>query len=254
MERVSFSAVIPTYREGRVIADSIEAVAKVLDRMGESFEILIVDNASPDNTVDIARQSAENFPVRVLVNPRNLGKGYSVRRGMLASRGDWRFFCDADLSTPVREIERFGLLTQGEFPILVGSRLATGANVTRLQPMNRLLAGRVFLTTTHLLFPSLPHDVYCGFKWFRADAADRLFGIARARGWVFDLEVLAIAANLGMQALEVPIEWENHSDTRLNMSRDWLRIAFELARIRLRTSRPIPESGSILPPRAKGLH
>lgn len=245
---VAISAVIPTYREEDTIARAVQAVGKALDRLGGEFEIIVVDNASPDRTVEIVKEAAGDLPIRTLVNPRNLGKGFSVRRGMLAAEGEWRFFCDADLSTPVDEIGRFSELTKGEVPILVGSRLATGSYVVQAQPRLRHSVGRAFLSASHLLFPGLPRDVYCGFKWFRADAADRLFGLLRDHGWVFDLEVLALANRFGIQVVEVPIEWENHADTRLKMSRDWPRIAAEMLQIRMRVSRISRDRGEMLPP------
>lgn len=205
----------------------------MLDEIGEPYEILVVDNASPDRTAEIAREAGRTLPVRVLENDRNRGKGFSVRRGILASRGTWRFFYDADLSTHPSEISRFwSLACSGHHDVLVGSRLASGANVARMQPIRRRLAGRLMLTVSHSLFGELTDDIFCGYKWFRAGAADRIFADVKATGWAFDLEVLALATIDGYSVLEVPIEWENHEDTRLKMSRDWIAIGLEMLRIK----------------------
>lgn len=224
---------IPAYREESTIERAITTVAKALDEIGEPYEILVVDNASPDSTAEIARAARESLPVRVLENDRNRGKGFSVRRGILASRGTWRFFYDADLSTHPSEIARFWeIANSGPHDVLVGSRLAHGANVARMQPLGRRLAGRLMLTVSHSLFGRLTDDIFCGYKWFRGDAADQVFADTKATGWVFDLEVLALAAADGYHVLEVPIEWENHEDTRLNMSRDWIAIGLEMLKIK----------------------
>lgn len=156
-----------------------------------------------------------------------------MRRGILASRGAWRFFYDADLSTHPSEIARFwSLASSGHHDVLVGSRLASGANVARMQPIRRRLAGRLMLTVSHALFGRLTNDIFCGYKWFRGEAADHVFADAKATGWVFDLEILSLAAVGGYRVLEVPIEWENHEDTRLNISRDWVTIGLEMLKIK----------------------
>lgn len=225
----AISAVIPAYREASTIERAIKTVAGALEEIGEPYEILVVDNASPDHTADIAREAGAEWPVRVLENDRNRGKGFSVRRGILASRGAWRFFYDADLSTHPSEIARFwSLALANQHDVLVGSRLTSGANVARMQPIRRRLAGRLMLTVSHSLFGPLTDDIFCGYKWFRGETADRIFANVKSTGWVFDLEVLCLAAIDNNRVLEVPIQWENHADTRLKMSRDWLAIGFEM--------------------------
>lgn len=234
---------IPAFRESTTIERAITTVAEKLEGIVERYEIVVVDNASPDGTAKIARAAARDLPVRVLENDRNRGKGYSVQRGMLASRGEWRFFYDADLSTHPDEIERFWELAQsGQADVLVGSRLAAGASIARMQPIPRRLAGRLMLTVSRALFGTLTSDIFCGYKWFRGGAADQLFADARATGWVFDLEILTLARIHGYDVLEVPIEWENHEDTRLNMSRDWLTIGLEMVRIKWNTRNRVPRA------------
>lgn len=227
------TAVIPTYNEERRIARTVELVGKALESVGEDFEIIVVDNASDDGTVAVARSTSRAWPSKVLVNERNFGKGFSVRRGLLEGRGAWRFFVDADMSTPPEEIPRFyALASQGEFGVLVGSRLAPGANVTRGQSLIRRIAGQTCLTTTRLLLPGMPRDVYCGFKWFRSDVVEPLFASLATLGWTFDAEVLARAHRLGIRVLEVPITWEHNPDSKLSMLRDLPGIVGGLLRAR----------------------
>lgn len=239
---LAISAIIPTYREAATIENAVSAVASQLTALNNSYEIVVVDNASPDGTAEIAQALGGKFPLRVLQNEKNLGKGFSVRRGMLASRGKWRFFCDADMSTHPDEITKFWHLTNDATDILIGSRLASGADVSKLQPMPRRLAGRLMLAISHTLFDPLPNDIFCGFKWFRNHVADKIFSNVSSTGWVFDLEVLAIASQMGYTILEVPIKWENHEDTRLKMSREWYAIGVEVLKIKWRTRNGQPRS------------
>lgn len=228
------SAIIPTFNEARKISRTIEEVAEALESVGETHELLVVDNASTDTTAAQAREArTSGAEVRVLINQKNEGKGFSVRRGMLEAKGEWRFFIDADLSTPAEEIPRFWKLArQEEFGVIVGSRLASGASVLRPQSLPRRLAGQACLTLTRAILPDLPRDVFCGFKWFRSEIAEVLFSAQTTRGWLFDAEVLGRAAALGIQVLEVPIHWENDPDSKLSMLRDLPSILKELLEIR----------------------
>ncbi|MER3395474.1 MAG: hypothetical protein C4318_06160 [Acidimicrobiia bacterium] len=233
-EHPRITAIIPTFNEAHKIATAIEEVSKALGSVGETNEIIIVDNASPDHTASIAREICPpGTKVRVLVNSRNEGKGFSVRRGMLEANGDWRFFIDADLSTPPDEIPRFWKLArEEEFGIIVGSRLASGASVVRPQSLPRRLAGQVCLSVTRAIVPKLPRDIFCGFKWFRSDVAEILFSSQTTKGWLFDAEILGKAAMLGITVLEVPIHWENDPDSKLSMLKDLPSILKELLQIR----------------------
>ncbi len=228
------SAIVPTLDEERRIATTLEELVKALEALEETYEILVVDNASTDSTAEVVRRAAaDNTNVKLLVNSENMGKGYSVRRGMLEARGDWRFFTDADLSTPVEEIERFWKLArQDEFGVIVGSRLAPGATVVRPQPLLRRLAGQACLSLTRMTVPGMPRDVFCGFKWFRGDIAEAVFARQITMGWMFDAEVLGRVRRIGVRILEVPIRWENDPESKLSMIRDLPSITAELWKIR----------------------
>ncbi len=241
------SAIVPTFNEEMRIDTTLEELVKALEALEETYEILVVDNASRDSTANVVRRAAADIPtVNLLVNSENLGKGYSVRRGMLEARGEWRFFTDADLSTPTEEIDRFWKLArQGEFGVIVGSRLAPGATVVRPQPLLRRLAGQACLSLTRVTVPGMPRDVFCGFKWFRGDIAEAVFSRQTTRGWMFDAEVLGRAHRLGVRILEVPIRWENDPESKLSMLKDLPSITAELWKIRkaLRSQRRKGEEG-----------
>jgi dolichyl-phosphate beta-glucosyltransferase len=237
------SAIVPTYNEARRISNTLEEISKSLESIGEPYEILVVDNASSDSTPQSARR-ARTENLRVLVNARNEGKGYSVRRGMLEANGSWRFFIDADLSTPAEEIPRFWKLArEDEFGIIVGSRLAAGASVVRPQSLLRRLAGQACLSLTRAVIPQLPRDVFCGFKWFRSDVAEIVFQPQVTTGWLFDAEVLGRARQLGIRILEVPIHWENDPDSKLSMLKDFPAISLELIRIAMSMRKERASSG-----------
>lgn len=226
------SAVVPTYCEEAKIEEALHKISRALSETGRPFEIIVVDNASPDGTVAAASRVDAEGEITVLVNDRNRGKGHSVKRGMLEGRGHWRFFIDADLATPVEEIPRFyDLASEHDIAVLAGSRLAAGADVREPQPLLRRLMGKAFLQLSHVVARGLPEDLYCGYKWFRADAAEAVFPQVAANGWAFDLEALAIAKKLGYEIAEVPIAWQSREGSKLRMARDFPAIIVELTRI-----------------------
>ena len=187
----------------------------------------MVDNASTDETVEMARAAG----VEVLVNDQNRGKGYSVRRGMLAATGDLRLFCDADCWRSLPSLE--GMLEAAEdYDVVIGSRLAPGAQVERPQTPQRRIVGPLFLRLTKALMREPASDIYCGFKLWRAEATDEVFGRATIDGWAFDAEVLALARRLGFRATEKGIVWINGEQSRLSIGRTIVPAVRDLLRAR----------------------
>jgi len=208
------SVVIPTYNEAPVIAATVAAVAERLAEKGRPWEIVVVDNASPDGTAAAVRAlDIEN--VRVLENGTNRGKGYSVRRGMLDARGELRLLCDADCVPSLASLDRM-LEVASSSDVVIGSRLEDGAEVVP-QPFYRRLAGATFLKLSKVVMREPARDVYCGFKLWRAAAADAVYSRALLDGWVFDAETLALARRLGFDIREVGIVWVNRPGSRMSM-------------------------------------
>ena len=232
MQARQLSAVIPAYNEVAGIGGTVRALLAELDRHALDHEVLVVDNASTDGTV-AAVEAVGDPRVRVLRNPRNLGKGGSMRRGMLEATGSLRLHCDADCGASLAALAR--LLARIEHAdVVVGSRLAAGAAVGRRQPLRRRVAGRSFVGLCRLALGEPTRDLFCGFKLWRAEAAEAAYRASRLDGWVFDAETLALARAFGYRVVEVGIPWEDRDGSRLSMPRVIVPVTRDLLAARRR--------------------
>jgi dolichyl-phosphate beta-glucosyltransferase len=221
------SVVVPAYNEEAGIVATVELLRAWLDEGAESFEILVVDNASPDRTAERVEPLCDGERVRLLRNERNRGKGYSMRRGMLEARGELRLHCDADCATSLPSLPGMFELIR-EFDVVVGSRLADGAQLGRRQPLRRRIVGRSFQQLCRLLLREPTQDLYCGFKLWRAPAAVDAYSRSRLEGWTFDAEVLAMARALGYRIRETGIVWTDREGSRVRMGRILVPVVREL--------------------------
>jgi dolichyl-phosphate beta-glucosyltransferase len=214
----SISIVIPAYNEETRLPSTLEKVADYLDRIGFEFvEVLVVDDGSRDGTVAQAAEFARTHPyLRVLRNPGNRGKGYSVRHGMLEAKGEWALFTDADLSAPVEELEKlFAAAEQEGSPIAFGSRAIDRSLVGVHQPALREYAGRFFNLVMRAVTGLKFHDTQCGFKLFRRDAARAIFKRQQLERFGFDVEILFLAKLLGYRAVEVAVRWDDVAGSKV---------------------------------------
>jgi dolichyl-phosphate beta-glucosyltransferase len=212
------SVVVPTYNEEVGIAAFIRMLAARLREFERPFEIVVVDNASEDATCEQLAPLLDGETIRLLRNEVNRGKGYSVRRGMLEARGELRLMCDADCGPSLASLPRM-IDATAEVDLAIGSRVAPGASVAKQQPFRRRLVGWPFIALTRTIMREPAHDVYCGFKLWRAGAAEGVFSRQRLDGWVFDAEVLGLARRLGFRAREVGIEWADRAGSKLSIPR-----------------------------------
>nr|MDQ3936721.1 glycosyltransferase [Actinomycetota bacterium] len=218
MTAPAISVVIPAYNEEQGIVGTVERACAWLDGHGEPYELLVVDNASTDRTPELLAGLAGEPRVRVLRNEANRGKGYSMRRGMLAASAPLRLHCDADCAGSFRSLPRMLELLE-EADVVVGSRLAPGADVGQRQPLHRRIVGRTFVELCRRVLREPTHDLYCGFKLWRAEAAEAAYSRMRLDDWVFDAEVLALARALGYRLTETGIAWADREGSRLSMPR-----------------------------------
>jgi dolichyl-phosphate beta-glucosyltransferase len=222
--------VIPAFNEAGRLPATLARVREYLAARGSSHEILVVDDGSIDGTERAARAGGED--VRVLRHAPNRGKGYAVRRGMLAARGVLRLMTDADLSTPVEELVKLEREIERGFDVAIASRAVAGARIEVRQPAYREAMGRLFnVLVQALLLPGLA-DTQCGFKLFTAEAAQTAFGATRLDGFSFDVEALYVARRHGLRIAEVPVVWRNDTATRVGIGGGGAAFV-DLVRIRL---------------------
>jgi len=227
---LDLSVVIPAYNEAERLPGSLRRILTYLAAWGGSYEILVIDDGSSDGTAQRAQEVAGGR-VRVLQNPGNRGKGYSVRRGMLAASGARRLMTDADLSTPIEDLPRLMARMDDGVSIVIGSRALDESKIEVHQPWYRENMGRVFNLFVRLLMASELHDTQCGFKLFSAEAADAVFRVALMDGFVFDVEALFLAQRRGFQVAEVPVTWRNDAASRVGLLKGF-RAFPDLLRIR----------------------
>jgi dolichyl-phosphate beta-glucosyltransferase len=226
------SIIIPAHNEAQRLPPSLAKINAFLASQAYTAEVLVVENGSTDDTLVVARSYQARMPNLRVFEERASGKGLAVRRGMLEATGDYRFMCDADLSMPIEQVNRFLPSTQAAVDVTIGSRELPGSQRYD-EPGYRHLIGRVFNTMVRwLVLPGI-QDSQCGFKCFRAEVAEAVFPLQTLDGMSFDAEVLFIARQMGYPVQEVGIDWYFDPDSRVRLVGDSLRMAFDLLKIRL---------------------
>jgi dolichyl-phosphate beta-glucosyltransferase len=217
----SLSIVIPAYNEESRLPKTFDRILEWLRGQHLRFqEVVVVDDGSRDATAGVVEEySKPPSPIRLLRNPGNKGKGYAVRHGMLDAEGDWILYTDADLSTPIEEVQKLQTAAaQQDAVIAIGSRAVNRSLVEVHQSVFREYSGRFFNVVMRSL-TGLPFlDTQCGFKLFRADAAKEVFSRQEQDGFSFDVEDLVIAQKLGLRAVEVPVRWSNVEGTKVTLA------------------------------------
>lgn len=233
MSSCYLSVVIPAYNEAGRLPETLNAIGGYLGGQSYTWEVVVADDGSEDNTASIVREFARTHPgFRVHTFP-HLGKGAAVKRGMLAAAGEYRFLCDADLSMPIEFLSRLLPPAGPAADIVIGSREAAGARRVG-EPKGRWLMGRVFNGFTRLLATPGIRDTQCGFKVFRREAVEALFPAQTLDGFAFDAEILFLARKRGFTVAEVGIEWHYRTESKVRPFRDGWRTLRDLLLIRWR--------------------
>lgn len=229
------SIVIPVYNEALRIGRTLDELAGIVPSLGVSVEVLVVDDGSTDATVEVASRHLELFGAsKLLVETPNRGKGYAVRTGMLAATGNLRLFMDADGSTDLHEIARFVAHLQEldhADDVVIASIGVDDATVAPQQWYRQLLGKFANWLIRMVVLPGI-RDTQRGFKLFPAVAAEDIFSRCRLDGWLFDVEVLALARLLGYQIAELGVTWEHREDSRVT-GRSYLKSLADLVRLRI---------------------
>jgi len=231
---MKMSLVIPAFNEEPRIGNTIRAVAGFFSGRPWESELIVVDDGSTDRTIETVEREWKEFRGRkiVLKNETNRGKGYSVRRGMLEASGEYVFFSDADLSTPIEEIEKLLRALVGGADVALGSRDLPDSDVQVHQNILREFMGKVYNRLAQALTFKNIQDSQCGFKGFTRDAARILFGLQKIEGFSFDAEIVWLAQKRGYQVREIPVVWRNSPKSRVSVLRDPLLMFWDLLRIR----------------------
>ena len=228
------SIVIPAYNEEALIVSTLESLRSYMASRPEQYEIIVVDDGSRDNTVPLIQEWQKNTGTRLylLINQKNMGKGFSIRRGVMESRGQHVIFIDADLPYELDVIDNFMKALKSGYDLAVGSRVLPGSEV-RGVPAYRYLAGQIFsLMVQTLLFSGLP-DTQCGFKSFKSEAAREIFRRTSINGFGFDVEMLFVARKLKLAIQPVAVHMIEHRQrSRVRLVNDSLKMFSNLFMVR----------------------
>jgi dolichyl-phosphate beta-glucosyltransferase len=228
------SVVIPAYNEELRLPRTIEQIERYLDGKRE-YELILVDDGSTDGTRQLMEAAAKRNPkVRVEALSGNRGKGRALASGVAVARGDDVLVTDADLSTPIEELEKLEDALKAGAGVAIGSRSVNGSRVEIAQPIYRVAMGKVFnLIVQAVLLPGI-WDTQCGFKLFRADVARPVFAALTTDGFGYDPEVLFLAKRRGVRIAEVPVVWRNSAPTKVMPIRSSFDMFKHVVRVRFK--------------------
>jgi dolichyl-phosphate beta-glucosyltransferase len=228
-----YSIVIPAYNEAKRLGSSLERVGNYVTTQRWDAEVIVVNDGSHDGTPELVLQCAQRYPfMRLIENPGNRGKGYSVRNGMMHASGDLLLFSDADLSAPIEEAPKLFSAIKNGADIAIGSRWIRPEMQTKRQKLMRQIYGRAFNIALRILLGLKQKDTQCGFKAFTRQAAQKIFPLQHIERWGFDPEILYLGRHFGFRIDEVPVAWADVGGTRISPLRDGLRMMSEVLRIR----------------------
>jgi glycosyltransferase involved in cell wall biosynthesis len=228
-----YSIIIPAFNEGDRLGATLDRVLDHVNAQEWDAEVIVVNDGSRDNTAELVRSRAkEHTRLRLIENPGNRGKGYSVRHGILEGKGEILLFTDADLSAPIEQASKLFQAIEAGADVAVGSRWLRPDLQTQRQSLLRQFYGRGFNLVLRILLGLRFKDTQCGFKAFSRHAASVLFSMQTIDGWGFDAELLYIADRLGLRVEEIPVTWSHAIGTRINPLRDGIHMVGEVLTIR----------------------
>lgn len=231
-EKPFISLIIPAFNEEKRLQNTLPIILKHFQKNFDSYEIIVVDDGSDDDTVKTATAISDD--IKVIQLKKNQGKGGAVRTGILQASGQYRIFSDADLSTPITELPKILTPLQNGADIAIGSRAMDYGMIKKHQPFYREFMGKSFNKIVQLLFFKGIKDTQCGFKGFTADAAGKVFSLAKVNGFSFDVEILYIARKMGMSIVQTPVEWFNDERSTVSPVWDSMKMLYELVKIKRR--------------------
>jgi len=225
------SIVIPAYNEEKRIGKSIKQIVKYLDKKKYSYEVIVVDDGSIDKTIDVVKKAGNKY-VKIIKNKKNMGKGFSVKTGILNAKYPLVLFSDSDLATPIEELDKFMEYIKS-YDIVIASRNLKESNIKVKQPVYRQLMGKTFPLLVNLIALGGFRDTQCGFKLFKTDAAKKIVSLQTFNRFSFDVEILFIAKKLGYKIKEAPVVWIDKEGSKVNPIKDSIKMLIDLFKIRL---------------------
>ena len=227
------SVIVPAYNEENRIVKSLIEIDNYLKDKFNTYEIIVIDDGSLDGTKRVVEGLKKDVPnLKIISNTKNTGKGYSVKKGVLSSRGELILFTDADLSTPIEELEKLKKELKNGFDIVIASRASKMSRVLKRQNIVREYMGKVFNFFVRLIVVKDFRDTQCGFKLFRRDAAMDIFERQKINGFSFDVEIIYLAKKLGYKIKDAPVAWINSPQSKVKMFSSSLDMLFDVLRMR----------------------
>lgn len=229
------SIVVPAYNEEKRIEDSLRNLMRFSAGFARPHEIIVVIEKSSDRTVEIAQKTVGENPVfRVVANAVQRGKGYAVKTGMMLARGEYVFFMDADLSTPLEEVEKFlrDFELHPDLDVLIGNRKHPDSDIVKSQNFLRKFMGKMFNNIVQFFAVRGIKDTQCGFKAFRKKTVSPLFSRQTIDGFSFDVEILLLAQGLGFRIGSRPVTWVNSPDSKVRIIRDSWDMFVKMMKVR----------------------
>ena len=233
------SVVVPIYNEEERIGPSLIRIVDYFAEKDYRYELILVMDGCEDNSAEICKGllkkmkgRLENCSVNFLESMENHGKGYSVRKGCLFAKGKYVLFMDADLSTPVEEVEKLIAYLQDGFNIAIGSRAIRGADVVVKQSIIRRSMGKIFNFFVRMITGMDYHDTQCGFKCFDSTAVEIIFNRLKIDGFGFDVEILYLAKQFNLKVKEVPVRWFNSPKSKVRIIADSVEMLLSILKIK----------------------
>ncbi len=235
MNSIYLSVVIPVYNENKSIKTAIQETIKFFNARSFNYEIIIVDDGSKDNTVKIAKETAEELNSNIIIfkNDVNYGKGYSLKKGIMSAKGEIILFFDADLSTPLKAFDEMLPFLNQDYDVVMGSRHLSESKILVRESKIREFLGNIFTKIVFSFFLKGITDTNCGFKVYRREVGQKLYSLLTINRWGFDVEIIYIAQKYNYKIKEVPVYWSHDAHSKVKIISAVLNTLKELAQIKI---------------------